>query len=239
MKKTFKPPHKTIKSKPVSFIPFETFKASLRSYKKNNFVQYLIKLFGVETASELVSRYYIGTSKHWNGATIFWQRDTQGKVRTGKIMLYDPNTGKRIKEPFNHINWIHTLLNLPDFKLNQCFFGEHLLFIDKTKPVAIVESEKTAIISSVYFPEFIWIAAGSIDGLNIEKCSILKGRNVTLFPDINGFEKWSKKADQLSNIAQINVTDLLERKANNLEREQGLDIADFLVKVQFKNFKNT
>ena len=36
-------------------------------------------------------------------------------------------------------------------ELKQCFFGEHLLR-EKTMPVAIVESEKTAIISSVYLP---------------------------------------------------------------------------------------
>jgi hypothetical protein len=66
-------------------------------------------------------------------------------------------------------------------------FGEHLL-IDKTKPVAIVESEKTAVIASVYLPQFIWVAVGSLTNLNAEKCNVLKGRTVTLFPDLNGFD---------------------------------------------------
>jgi len=56
-------------------------------------------------------------------------------------MLYSPTTGKRVKEPFNHITWVHKALKQPDFNLKQCLFGEHLLQ-DKTKPVAIVESEK-------------------------------------------------------------------------------------------------
>jgi hypothetical protein len=64
-------------------------------------------LFGVEVADQLVSKYFIGTSKHWPGATVFWQIDISGKVRTGKIMLYSPATGKRVKEPFNHISWAH------------------------------------------------------------------------------------------------------------------------------------
>jgi hypothetical protein len=219
----------------VSFIPFEVFKASLKAHEANHFAQFLINLFGVEVASQLVSRYFIATSKHWNGATVFWQIDTQGKVRTGKIMLYSPTTGKRIKEPFNYINWAHKALKQSDFELRQCLFGEHLL-IDKTKPVAIVESEKTAVIASVYLPQFIWVAVGSLTNLNAEKCSILKGRTVTLFPDLNGFEKWSSKAKELSHLANFFVSELLERKATEAERKLGFDLADFLINFDYKLF---
>lgn len=34
----------------------------------------------------------------------FWQVDNQGKVRTGKVMLYYPKTGKRVK---NHTTIFH------------------------------------------------------------------------------------------------------------------------------------
>lgn len=240
--KAYKPRPVTPQPKSVSFIPVEVFKQSLQIDKTvlqvaetNHFVKFLINLFGVEVASQLVSRYFIATSKHWNGATVFWQIDTQGKVRTGKIMLYSPTTGKRVKEPFNHINWVHKALKQPEFELKQCLFGEHLL-IDKTKPVAIVESEKTAVIASVYLPQFIWLAVGSLTNLNAEKCSILKGRTVTLFPDLNGFDKWSSKAKELSHLAIFTVSDLLERKATEAERKQGFDLADYLIKFDFKEF---
>jgi len=232
--KAYKPRPVTPQPKPVSFIPFEVFKASLKAHETNNFVQFLINLFGVEVASQLVSRYFIATSKHWNGATVFWQIDTQGKVRTGKIMLYSPTTGKRVKEPFNHIHWVHKALKQPEFELRQCLFGEHLL-IDKTKPTAIVESEKTAIIASVYLPQFVWVAFGGI-GFNIDKCSILKGRTVTLFPDLNGFEKWSSKVKELSHLAIFTVSDLLERKATEAEKKQGFDLADYLINYDYKTF---
>ena len=114
-------------------------------------------------------------------------------------------------------------------------FGEHLLQ-DKTKPVAIVESEKTAVIASVYLPRFIWLAVGSLTNLNAEKCSVLKGRSVILFPDLNGFEKWNTKAKELSHIARITVSDLLERKATETERKQGLDLADYLIRFHYKDF---
>jgi len=233
--KAYKPRPVTPQPKPVSFIPVEVFKASLKAHETNHFVQFLINLFGVEVASQLVSRYFIATSKHWNGATVFWQIDTQGKVRTGKIMLYSPTTGKRVKNLELPVYWVHKALKQPEFELRQCLFGTHLL-IDKTKPVAIVESEKTAVIASVYLPQFIWVAVGSLTNLNAEKCSILQGRTITLFPDLNGFDKWSSKAKELSHLAIFTVSDLLERKATEAEKQQGFDLADYLIKYDYKAF---
>ena len=231
-----------LKSKPVSYIPVEVFKASLNptAFETNHFVKFLINLFGVEVASQLVSRYFIATSKHWNGATVFWQIDTQGKVRTGKIMIYRPTTGRRQKE----FTFAHKLIKQPEFGLKQCFFGEHLL-IDKTKPIAVCESEKTAVIASVYLPQFIWVASSGLHGLNFDKCSILKGRTVTLFPDLSkpkiegkstAFEIWSRKAKELSYLANFTVSDLLERKATEAEKKQGFDLADYLIKYDYKAF---
>lgn len=221
----------------ISVINPNLFKASLKTYEANNFVKYLIRLFNEEIASKLISQYFLGSSKHWNGATIFWQIDCSGKIRTGKIMLYDPLTGKRVKTPFPHITWVHKVLNTPDFELRQCLFGEHLLK-NSTKPVAIVESEKTAVISSIYFPEFLWLAVGSLNNLTAEKCSVLAGRTVILFPDLNGFDKWSSKAKELSSLAKCIVSDLLERHAIEAEGLQGLDLADYLVRFDFRNFIN-
>ena len=162
-------------------------------------------------------------------ATVFWQIDSSGKIHTGKIMLYNPTTGKRVKEPFSHIAWVHKVLKQDDYELKQCMFGAHLLY-DKTKPVALVESEKTDIIASLYMPQYIWLAAGSLTNLTAEKCKVLKGRKVMLFPDLNAYDKWCQKADELSHIAQFSVSDLLEQKATEAEKQQGLDLVDYLLK---------
>jgi hypothetical protein len=221
--------------KHTSSIAIDIFDKSRTSYDCNYFIQYLLSLFGKNVTIELLKKYPIGTSKYWKGATVFWQIDTQGKVRTGKIMLYSPTTGKRVKEPHNLIHWVHKAIKQPNFELKQCLFGEHLL-IDKTKPVAIVESEKTAVIASVYLPAFIWVAVGSLTNLNAERCNVLKGRTVILFPDLKGFDKWSNKAKELSHIANFVTSDLLERKATDIERKQGLDLADYLIKFDYKDF---
>jgi hypothetical protein len=214
--------------RPASYIPADIFNASLKWYADNCFMQYLLRLFGAKLAGRLADTYHIGTARHWNGATVFWQVDAQGRVRTGKVMLYNPATGRRVKEPYNHITWAHTVLKLPGYQLQQCLFGEHLL-AHRNKPVAIAESEKTAIIASLYMPQFTWLAAGSLGNLTAARCSILKGRRVILFPDLNAHAKWTAKATELAHITTFTVSDILERNASEEERVMGLDVGDYLV----------
>ena len=85
--------------------PFESFNESLCGYEANNFVQFLVNKYGYNVTTRAIEKYFIGTSDHWNGATIFWQIDQNNKIHSGKIMLYDQNSGKRVKEPFDHIYW--------------------------------------------------------------------------------------------------------------------------------------
>ena len=221
--------------KQTSFIDNDVFTASLKGYDRNNFTIYLNNLFGRDTANELIKKYCIGTSKHWENATVFWQKDLQGNTRTGKIMLYNPNTGNRIKEPFNHIHWVHKALHEANYNLKQCFFGEQLLS-DTSKPIAIVESEAAAIISSVFLPQFIWLASGSKQGINEEKFKVLKNRTVVLFPDLGCFEFWENKAKEFQHIANIQVSNLIESVALKSEIEQGFDIADYLIKMDCNQF---
>jgi len=224
---------------PDYFINPSYVSATLRAYKDNYFVQYLVTRFGCDAAQAMIKRYHIGTHNHWPGACVFWQYDITGWVRTGKIMLYDKETGKRVKQPYNHITWAHTeiikqvaaLGHDTTFVLKQCLFGEHLLPANPNSPVAIVESEKTAIIASALIPGFIWLASGSLEGLNPLKCAVLKGRSVMLFPDVNGYDKWKAKARQLESALPgtfFAVSYVLESLATGTDRENGVDIADVL-----------
>lgn len=217
-----------IKVKPnpaTSFIDTDIFKASLKGYNQNNFYKYLATKFGAGKANTAAMKYYLGTSKKFKGACVFWQVDLNGLVRTGKIMGYSELSGKRVKEPFDQITWAHCALKLTDFELNQCLFGLHLT-IDKTKAVAIVESEKTAMIASIYLPDFIWLAAGGKKQLTKAKCMSLKGHKVVLYPDLGGFKEWDKTAKEYG----FSCSDLLECKATAADRENGLDLADYLTR---------
>lgn len=218
--------------KPISYIDATIMQQSLAGYQHNNFISYLNSLFDTSAVRLLTERYKIGTSKKWPGATVFWQVDTNGKVRSGKVMQYSAETGKRVKVPFDMITWVHTILKKDDFNLSQCFFGEHLLK-STDKPLAIVESEKTAIIASAYLPQLTWLACGNKNGLSDAKCKLLNGRGVILYPDLNAYEEWNKKAKQYG----FRISDLLERKSTEQERSTGLDLADYLIRFSVSDFK--
>ena len=210
-----------------SLIDAEIMRASMLRYNQNNFCKWLCRMFGEQRAFELTERYCIGTSKHWQGASVFWQIDTAGCIKAGKIMLYDADTGRRVKEPFNHIQWVHKVMNIVPYHLQQCLFGEHLLSFNQVRPVAIVESEKTAIVASGFIPDFIWTATAGKNNLNKEKLKSLQGRTVKLFPDLGAFDKWQSIAD---GIAGVTVSNVLERRATEAERAAGLDLADYLLR---------
>lgn len=217
---------------PIDVIPFKYVMESA-SYK-SDFVRFLCEFMTIEQMTFIGDNYALGATK--TKEVIFWQIDTQGKVRTGKIMQYNPSTGKRIKHESGAIDWVHNKLkyggSLPqNFNLKQCFFGEHLLKIYPDYDIAIVESEKTAIIASAIMPNIIWLAAGNLNGLTVEKCSVLAGRNVVLYPDLGAFEKWSDKAFEIrkSCNCRITVSKLLEKIATPEDKEKGFDIADYLI----------
>lgn len=231
---------------PVGHIPQTLFLKSVQLSKPiaevseaNTFLAFLIETFGEATAADLTARYFIGTSKHWEGATVFWQIDGAGKIRTGKIIQYLIAPGptftgricKRNRENTPAVQWAHKAAKLENFYLSQCLFGEHLLSQEPQARVGLVESEKTAIVASAYLPGFVWIACGGLDQLSAKRCKSLAGRSVTLFPDLKGLERWKQKRRELSVFCDCSISGLLERKATEAERDEGLDLADFLLRT--------
>ncbi len=239
--------HRTITQKPVnkentkpSSIKQEIMNASLKNYRNNNFIFYLKTLFTEVIVQELSKRFFIGTSKYWSGATVFWQIDEKYQIRSGKIILYNKYTGKRSGK----INWVHKVLKYQNFNLKQCLFGLHQLPENQNKIIGIVESEKTAIImtgltlSEKILSNYIWLATGSLSMLKPELFRALKYKKIVLFPDLgivktgkgSPFDRWKAKLPELQEITPyINISDLLEKKANKEQKEKGLDIADFVI----------
>jgi len=215
--------------KTPTFHPIKLVSLSNKNYGKNNFIQYLNTVFTKKQTDRIISNYLIGTSTHWNGATIFWQIDTKNLIRGGKIMLYSSKNGKRVKTPFNHITWVHSVLlnknRINEFHLNQCLFGLHLIDQQPNQPIAIVESEKTACIMSEIFNNYVWLACGSLSNLNEKMLTPIKNKKVVLYPDISINQK----------AFNISVSHLLEDHCSERQREKGYDIADYFLNTPIHN----
>lgn len=214
------------KPEPV-FISPETMQASFNHFEQNNFALWLCGVFGEAKALELALAYRLGTSKRWPGAAVFWQIDEAGRVRRGKVMLYNAETGRRVKEPGNMVAGVHWLLGMADRKPEPCLFGLHLAAASSSRPVAVVESEKSAIIGAGFVPNFTWMATGGKGTLNKPMLEPLTGRRVVLFPDLGAFDDWMEKA---AGWPGVQVSSLLEGRASAEDRAAGLDVSDFLLR---------
>lgn len=213
---------------PPSYVPLTDIKPTFTGVHLSNLFIFLASRWGAQDTSAMFAEYLVGADQtspntiHWS---VFWQTDIHGHVRSAKLIRYNPN-GRR--DHAHNATWWHRVHQhrFTDFNLVQCFFGEHLLKLSPTKKVAVVESEKTAIIASYYMPEYVWIACGGKNGLSRTKCQVLRNRHVTLFPDLGAYKDWKLQASQYG----FNVSRTIEDIATDDQREQGLDIADFLMK---------
>lgn len=257
-------PKKLEKSEQV-FIPTKVFEQTLQPerYESNVFIQNLLSRvpYPVESSDleRVISLYYLGTiaKGEMKGAVSFPFIDRLGNVRAVQVKQFDET---------NHTvstSWLHSIIardaytkpawleayQRQDSKVS-CLFGEHLLAMYPNNPIALVEAPKTAVYGALYFglPEsqtdWIWLAVYNLTSLNLEKCRVLEGRKVFLFPDLSkdgkAFNLWSSKALEIEaelRGTRFTVSDLLEREATEAERLAGLDLADYLIQQDWRKFR--
>lgn len=199
----------------------------------NQLMYFLVRKFDKSPTIEKMRKdYIIGATPDKD--VVFWYLDIDAHLRTGKIIRYNPLDGHRDKS--HPIDWVHSRMKksgeLPkDFNMVQCLFGEHLLRLHPDKKVAVVESEKTAVICSALIPEYVWVATGGKSNIREQTMRVLRGRNVILFPDIDGYELWREKAKILRDFCKtIKISEVLERYGTDEDRERQVDIADILLR---------
>lgn len=215
-------------------IPFEYFKATLTDYDKNAFVTFLLSLF-TECSDEIrnvLKMYFVGTYETY---TCFPSIDRLNRICRAKLIRFDQFTGKRLKGEYDTSSLPAKLKLKKDFRYKQIFFGEHLLRSDKQKPVAVVEAEKTAIIASLCFPEFIWLGCNSKTWLKAERLRRLGNRQIILYPDADGFALWQKIAlEARLQGSTVKVSSLVENHATIEQKANGYDLADYLINQQIE-----
>ncbi len=219
----------------INTIPLQIVNKTLRPDLTSDLTAFLLTIFDRPTINKALEEYRIGITK--NNDTVFYQIDNEGRFRTGKIMKYNRETGHRIKDGSVKapITWVHSLLKqqgkLPqNWELTQCLFGEHLLSRYPDKDVILVEAEKTALIGTLVLPHYIWVATGGKSQLG-NKINVLEGRRIIAFPDVDGYDTWLEKISERPYL-NIFVSDYLQRIATDEDRQNGIDIADILLRWQ-------
>ena len=103
--------------------------------------------------------------------------------------------------------------------------------------VALVESEKTAIICTGLMPNYLWLATGGKSQFN-ERLKVLYGRDVVAFPDVDGYTTWCEKVKEFPDL-NISISNLLQCNATPEDMENHIDIADWLIrwKLQPETFE--
>lgn len=189
-------PHRVVVH-PADYIPTELIERSEGT--RNHLCSYLSGVIGDEALHTAVRAYRIGSTRA--GATIFPQLDEEGRCRTGKVILYDPKSGHRVKTA--GADWLHTrymkMQGKPGeaFNLRQSLFGQHLLRLRPNDAACIVEAEKTAFICSMLFPKCVWLAVGGQMMFTEERLLPLAGRKVVVYPDADAAQDWQRRAEAI------------------------------------------
>jgi len=210
----------------------EHFVAHTHQQIPNNLLLWFSRNIG---HTDVERQYRVGTFPkgknypQYEGAMVFWQIGMDGKERSGKVIQYDKQTGKRVKEL--KAMWMHTVVtkqSMDELGCAQVYFGTHLLKDRPYDPVALVESEKTAMICASLYKSYVWLATGGSNMISAEKSQCLAGRDVTIFPDSGCYHQWVDSAMSIDVVAKSGVvSDILEC----VGAPEGDDIADWLVPI--------
>ena len=191
---------------------------------------FLCRVFRPDEVSRIFRLYQVGATREFGNVpgmmgTAFPYIDHTGRCVDVKLMAYDTN-GHRRKNGYS-ANWYLAKAKLNDRRAPWPLFGEHLLSLRPSDPVGVVESEKTVLIASIALPGYVWVATGSKQNLNAERCRALKGRAVYLFPDVDGAEEWVPRGLELAKQGFIvyNCAEVVTENAKNA----GDDIADIIL----------
>lgn len=255
-------------AKPLAYIPVEILKQTRQGWEHNTFLQNLLNNipypFSPNEIEKVIVQYQLGTilKGYMSGAVTFPYIDEQNNICAVQAKKFDKSNHTTTTSFLHFIvekNLKFAGINIPDWlrkykendsKVN-CLFGAHLLAQYPKNPIALVEAPKSAIIGTLYygFPDvpvhFLWLAVYNLSSLSLEKCRVLKGRTVILFPDLSkegtAFLLWSEKAKTMEKQlpgTSFTVCDLLEQKAGKKARSKGYDLADYLIQFDHRTFRN-
>ncbi len=95
--------------------------------------------------------------------------------------------------------------------------------------MALVESEKMAVICAGIMLRFLWLATDGKSMIN-ERLLELEGWKIVAYPDIGRYDTWIEKLAQFPDL-HVTVSPILQRNATAEDVEAHIDIADSLIRT--------
>ena len=221
----------------AAIIPMTIVTNYIDLHREDQLRNYLNSILDPLVLEGVWHEYGVGIAR--DGRPIFFYYDRAGRCRNGKIMRYTKD-GHRDRKTDGSILAIPSLLqrsgHLPAIATySGLLFGEHLLAQYSNSPVALVESEKTALVGTAINPEFVWLATGGVNNNNGRPTALLSGRMVTVFPDADATEKWHEKYDSMPG---WKISDICYRVAQERGPEWSkCDLADIVIDQCLKERK--
>lgn len=188
------------------FLPLENIENGAKLVKNSNLFQFLAGKYPskIDKIRRVFWDYRVGWAQGYtiNGCSacsLFPMIDVNGNCHRMKVIPFPSNDHHRIKGQDKRKDI--TQRSGKNTKLT--YFGSHLLRKYPNKPIAVCESEKTALVGQIFFDQFLWIATGGKGNLKPHHAAFMKGRVLNLFPDVDGLidndkgVSWIKRADEL------------------------------------------
>jgi hypothetical protein len=167
---------------PQVFIDKDIVMKSMTWYDKNPFTRSILEKFG-DDAEPVLESYFIGTTKKLG--TIFWTINSDMVTTSGKVITYIGLDSETKLAPYRNKETFPYYPYKKEDGYYPCFFGQHL--VKKDSVLWLVESEKTAILCSIKWPEYVWISGGGANGVTSAKVKSLKDSGfegiVNIMPD--------------------------------------------------------
>ena len=213
---------KPIKKKVLKYLSKTEYSTRLyKDFEKNYFVDYLYSQLGIKNTESVTIDYLTGTGPE--GTCIFPYFDEKGNLVTYKTMLYDLKTGRRNKLKYGRYLFKENRYPIP-------LYGLQLINKYPDLPIAIAEAEKTAKMMRVYKNDYLWLATGGSNMLNVAKIEPIKNRKIILYPDQNQYDYWTsqmiKIIDRFKHI-DISISKECEILYQQGKINEGQDIADY------------
>lgn len=221
---TFLPPNfnpdDSIGSTTQKFIDQDVLNKSMSVYDNTPLFRWACSMFPEDRVRQTFLEMMVGGSKE--EAVTFWLVDSKGRICQPKMMHYLP-TGKRDKTKPPMVP--------SQFKGGEgyypCAFNVYNTAVQEENVVAIVESEKTAVLCQLAFHELdvTWISPGGATAMSGDKAHEIRERQVLILYD----------ADEAGREGAAKLRDLLEKKKCTSivcdpfeDLTDGYDLGDFV-----------